>query len=103
MMTIEAISFLPATSLPSLLSTGETNSTLTTGGSFGAWFEQHLSEIDSKMAIADNGIQRLAAGDATNLHEVMINLQESRMSLQLMMQVRNHLLDAYHDIAQMQL
>ncbi|PRC93909.1 fliE: flagellar hook-basal body complex protein FliE [Solimicrobium silvestre] len=102
-MTIDAISFLPATSLPSLLPAGESNSTLTTGGAFGAWFEQHLSEINSKMAIADTGVQQLAAGDATNLHEVMINLQEARMSLQLMMQVRNHLLDAYHDVAQMQL
>ena len=102
-MTIEPISFLSAESMPSLLPTGEANSTLTSGGAFGAWFEQHLSELGEKMAAADNGAQRLAAGDVVNLHDVMINLQEARMSLQLMMQVRNHLLDAYHDIAQMQL
>ncbi len=102
-MSVDAISFIPAVSAPSLTPTGETDTTLTTGGAFGAWFEQQLSDVNSKMAIADNGVQKLAAGDASNLHEVMMNLQEARMSMQLMMQVRNHLLDAYHEISQMQL
>ena len=102
-MIVEAISFLSAISEPSLAPIGETQSTMTTGGAFGAWFEQHISEINRKTIEADRGVQKLAAGDASNLHEVMMNLQEARMSLQMMMQVRNHLLDAYHDIAQMQL
>jgi len=102
-MSVDAISFIPAVSTPSLAPTDESNSMLTTGGAFGSWFEQQLSEVNTKMAIADNGVQKLAAGDASNLHEVMMNLQEARMSMQLMMQVRNHLLDAYHEISQMQL
>lgn len=102
-MNIGAISFLPATAMPSLEPAGDASQPMTTGGAFGAWFQQNLSELNGKLITADKGVQRLAAGDASNLHEVMINLQEARMSLQLMMQVRNHLLDAYHDIAQMQL
>lgn len=102
-MSVDAISFISAVSIPSLAPTGTSNATLETGSTFGTWFEQHLAEVNSKMAIADNGVQKLAAGDASNLHEVMMNLQEARMSLQLMMQVRNHLLDAYHEITQMQL
>ncbi len=102
-MNIDAISFIPAISDPSLAPTAETSAANVLGGAFGPWFDKHLSEINTKSIEADKGVQKLAAGDASNLHEVMINLQEARMSLQFMMQVRNHLLDAYHDIEQMQL
>lgn len=102
-MNVDAISFLPAISLPSLGPAGETSNSMQTGGAFGTWFEKNLSELNTKLIDADNGVQKLAAGDASNLHDVMMKLQEARMSLQLMMQVRNHVLDAYHEIAQMQL
>jgi flagellar hook-basal body complex protein FliE len=102
-MNVDAVSFLPPVAEPSLSPMAETGGASAVGNAFGAWFEQHLAELNGKMVEADRGVQKLAAGDASNLHEVMLNLQEARMSLQLMMQVRNHLLDAYHDIAQMQL
>ncbi|HEX7640591.1 MAG TPA: flagellar hook-basal body complex protein FliE [Burkholderiaceae bacterium] len=102
-MNVEAISFLPAISEPSIVPASDIGAANPGGGVFAAWFDKHLSEVNNKMIEADKGVQKLAAGEASNLHEVMINLQEARMSLQFMMQVRNHLLDAYHDIAQMQL
>ncbi|MBV8464761.1 MAG: flagellar hook-basal body complex protein FliE [Burkholderiales bacterium] len=103
-MSIEAISFLPADSLPSLVPAGGAAPAAgATAGGFGTWFGEQLNDLNTKLAEADRGVQRLAAGDASNLHQVMINLEEAKMSMQLVMQVRNHLLDAYHDIAQMQL
>jgi flagellar hook-basal body complex protein FliE len=47
-------------------------------------------------------LQQLATGDAQNLHQVMIRLEESRLSFQLLMQVRGRLLDAYQDVMKMQ-
>jgi flagellar hook-basal body complex protein FliE len=47
-------------------------------------------------------LQRLAVGDTENLHAVMIRLEESRISLQLMLQVRNRVLEAYQDVMRMQ-
>ncbi|MBV8636352.1 MAG: flagellar hook-basal body complex protein FliE [Burkholderiaceae bacterium] len=102
-MNVDAISFLPAVAEPTLTPMAEAAGSSPVGGAFASWFEQHLRELNTQMVEADRGVQKLAAGDASNLHEVMMNLQEARMSMQLMMQVRNHLLDAYHDIAQMQL
>ena len=37
-----------------------------------------------------------------NLHEVMISLQKANVSFQAMVQVRNKLVSAYHDIMNMQ-
>jgi flagellar hook-basal body complex protein FliE len=48
-------------------------------------------------------LQRLATGDVQNLHQVMIGLEESRLSFQLFMQVRNRMLEAYQDIMKMQI
>ena len=44
-----------------------------------------------------------AAGDSSaNLHEVMISLQKANVSFQEMVQVRNKLVTAYHDVMNMQ-
>jgi flagellar hook-basal body complex protein FliE len=102
MMNIEAISFLSPVSMPSILPQGELANMPVASG-FGAWFQDHLADVNAKMVAADKGVQQLAAGDASNLHQVMIGLEESKLSLQMMMQVRNHLLDAFHEIEQMQL
>jgi flagellar hook-basal body complex protein FliE len=47
-------------------------------------------------------LQQLAAGAPVNLHQVMIGLEESRMSFQLLMQVRNRLLEGYQEVMRMQ-
>ena len=45
-----------------------------------------------------------AAGDnsTANLHEVMVSLQKANLSFQEMVQVRNKLVTAYHDVMNMQ-
>jgi flagellar hook-basal body complex protein FliE len=48
-------------------------------------------------------MQRLAAGEVQNLHQIMIRLEESKLSFQLMLQVRNRLLEAYQDVMKMQI
>ena len=102
-MQIDAVSFLPAVQMPSLAPSGESVPAQAVASTFAGQFEQNMNEVNASLLQADQATQRLAAGDAGNLHDVMIKLQEARLSLQLMLQVRNHLLDAYHEISQMQL
>lgn len=99
-MTMEAVSFIPAISLPTL-APPTTASPLPTGD-FAAWFTQQMTQVNDQLLTADQGVRQLAAGDASNLHQVMIKLEEAKLSLQLVMQVRNHVLDAYRDLLQMQ-
>ena len=51
---------------------------------------------------SDRMLQRLAAGEVDNLHQVMVSLEEARLSFQLLVQVRNRLLEAYQDVLKMQ-
>lgn len=100
-MTIEAITFLPPLSLPTI--TPLDTATPAPSGQFATWFSDQLSQVNDQLTAADQGIRQLAAGEASNLHQVMINLEEAKLSLQLVMQVRNHALDAYRELLQMQI
>jgi flagellar hook-basal body complex protein FliE len=60
-----------------------------------------LQEVNEQLLASQSDLQRLAVGDA-NLHEVMIRLEEGRISLQLLLQARNRVLEAYQDVMRMQ-
>jgi flagellar hook-basal body complex protein FliE len=100
-MTIEAINFLPPLQMPAMPGTEAPAGA--PSGAFASWFSQQLTDVNSQLATAEHGVQALAAGDASNLHQVMIDLEQAKISMQLVMQVRNHLLDAYHELMQMQM
>lgn len=103
-MSVDAIGFLAPLSGALPVPAGEAAApSASPGAAFGNWFSQQLADVNQQIAVADKGVQRLAAGDASNLHQVMIDLEQAKLSLQLVMQVRNHLLDAYHELMQMQM
>jgi flagellar hook-basal body complex protein FliE len=62
-----------------------------------------LQALNQDLLTSQVDLQRLAVGDASNLHEVMVRLEESRLGLQLMLQVRNRVLEAYQDVMRMQI
>jgi flagellar hook-basal body complex protein FliE len=71
-------------------------------GGFGQMVVQGLEHVNHSLMSSQAGVQALALGNPVNLHEVMVNLEESRLSFQLMMQVRSRLLEAYQDVMRMQ-
>lgn len=71
-------------------------------GQFGHLVTQGIDKVNGDLVASQVDMQRLATGNATDLHRIMIHLEESQLSFQLMMQVRNRLLDAYQDVMKMQ-
>jgi len=63
---------------------------------------QGLRDVNEQLMASQADLQRVAVGDLEDLHAVMIRLEESRISLQLMLQVRNRALEAYQDVMRMQ-
>ena len=75
------------------------------GGSelpFAARITEGLRELNHQLLSSQADLQGLAVGETGNLHEVMVKLEESRVALQLMLQVRNRVLEAYQDVMRMQ-
>jgi flagellar hook-basal body complex protein FliE len=47
-------------------------------------------------------VNSLQAGGDVSLHQAVISMEEANVSFQLMVEVRNKLLDAYQEIMKMQ-
>ncbi len=69
---------------------------------FGAWFAQEIDSVNANLAVATTDAHKLALGEAPSLHEVMIHMEEAKLSFQLLAQVRNHLLESYQEVMRMQ-
>jgi flagellar hook-basal body complex protein FliE len=69
---------------------------------FGDWMAREVGQVDAALATSENDMRRLATGQVQNLHEVMIHMEEAKLSFQLLAQVRNRLLDAYQEVMRMQ-
>jgi flagellar hook-basal body complex protein FliE len=73
------------------------------GGQFGQLVSQGLERVNTQLLGTQTDLQQLALGQAGSVHQVMIRMEEARLSFQLMMQVRNRVLEAYQDVMRMQL
>lgn len=69
---------------------------------FGSMVMDGLSEVNLQLLAQQTDLQQLATGNVQNLHEVMIRMEEARLSFELMMQVRNRVLESYQDVMKMQ-
>ena len=74
----------------------------TKGPAFAEWVNKELTSVNQQMVQAEQGLQQLAAGGQVSLHEVMMRAEEARLSFQLLVQMRNKLLEAYQDVMRMQ-
>jgi flagellar hook-basal body complex protein FliE len=100
-MTTDPVSFLPAAQ-PVQLQPAALPGASGAPGDFASWLTQSLDGVNQQLVQADHGLQSLATGEAQNLHQVMISLEQARVGIQLLAQVRNRLLDAYQEILRMQ-
>jgi flagellar hook-basal body complex protein FliE len=60
------------------------------------------ASLNQRMQVDDNALQSLALGNGDQLHRVLMNLERTRLSFELMLQVRSKLLDAYQELMRQQ-
>jgi flagellar hook-basal body complex protein FliE len=73
-----------------------------TGDSFSTMLGKMVSEVNGKQISAANAVNNLQSGGDVSLHQAVIAMEEANVSFQLMVEVRNKLLDAYQEIMKMQ-
>lgn len=69
---------------------------------FGDWFAQEVGAVNTAIVNSDVEMRKLASGETQSLHEVMLHMEEAKLSFQLLAQVRNRLLEAYQEVMRMQ-
>jgi len=72
------------------------------GVEFGQALKSAIDQVNAAQQSAQQMTQDFVAGkESVNLQDVMINLQKANLSFQQMVQVRNKLVTAYHDVMNM--
>lgn len=61
-----------------------------------------VSALSGQLRHNESAIQGLALGETDNLHQVMMNLESARLQFDLLLQVRNKIMDAYQQLMSMQ-
>ena len=62
-----------------------------------------VNKVNDSQVKANNDIEALIKGDDITMHEVMLSTQEAQISMQLMLEMRNKLYDAYIELSSVQL
>lgn len=94
---------IPQYELGTLAPTQLTQSaTAPAGGTFASTLGQMVADVSSKQAAASEAVTGLMTGQNVPLHRAVIAMEEASVSFQLMVEVRNKLLESYQELMRMQ-
>ncbi len=80
----------------------ETKTNATEGSSFGETMKKAVSGVNDLENSANEIANKLAVGDSVEIHQAMIAMQKASTALQFTIQVRNKIIEAYHEVMKMQ-
>jgi flagellar hook-basal body complex protein FliE len=72
------------------------------GGKFFETLQKSIDQVDGAEGDAATQVAQLLNGKGADLHSAMIAVEKADLSFQLMMQVRNKIVQAYQQISNMQ-
>ncbi|MCP4548745.1 MAG: flagellar hook-basal body complex protein FliE [bacterium] len=72
------------------------------GSGFGDLLSQSINKVQASQTAADMAVNQAVMGQGQDLHQVMVAQEEASITFELMMEVRNKLMEAYQQIMAMQ-
>ena len=71
------------------------------GPSFSDTLKRALGEVSAQQDVSQDYIQRFVRGEPVELHQVMAAAEEAQLSLEMLVELRNKLMDAYKTVMTM--
>ncbi len=85
---------------------GEARPTVETGGapreSFSDLMKSFAADVNDLQFEAGHAIDMLATGEAADVHQVMVAVEQAGIALDLMLEIRNKLMEGYQELIRMQ-
>lgn len=78
-------------------------STQPAGDSFATMLGNLVSEVNARQNLAAEAVSALQSGQNVSLHQAVLAMEEASISFQLMVEVRNKLLESYQELMRMQI
>ena len=70
--------------------------------SFETIVKNQIDKLNETQNKSNDSINSLLKGEDIELHQVMLTMEEAKISLQLAVEIRNKVVDAYNEISRMQ-
>ncbi|MCL5096637.1 MAG: flagellar hook-basal body complex protein FliE, partial [Candidatus Omnitrophica bacterium] len=97
---------IPQAELEALSSTAKPGSAVEVNPSstqFSDLLGKMVEEVNARQSTASQAVRDLQSGQSVSLHQAMIAIEEASISFQLMVEVRNKLLESYQELMRMQI
>ncbi|MHB8916631.1 MAG: flagellar hook-basal body complex protein FliE [Desulfocucumaceae bacterium] len=90
--------------LPGLPGTGSENQNKSSGAgkTFGEMLGSALEEVNQSQIKADGMVKKFLIGEVQDIHQVTIAMEEARLMMQMAVEVRNKIVEAYQEVSRMQ-
>ncbi len=72
------------------------------GSGFGAALSQAIEHVNQLQAASGEEIQRLLTGESEDLHKTILTVQKSELAFEMLLEVRNKIVQAYQEIMRIQ-
>jgi len=93
----------PASIEPVRLPAGERGGPVAAGGAFHTLFAEAVARVENYRREADTAVDRFLRGEDEEVHKVAMAAQQAELSLELFLQVKNKVVQAYQEIMRMQI
>ena len=69
---------------------------------FGETMKTFAEDVNTLQNDSGKSIERFLTGEIEDVHDVMIAVEKASVSFELMMEIRNKMIEAYHEVMRMQ-
>ncbi len=88
--------------LPAIQQRTQQQSTAPEGQTFAATLKEFLSDVNTLQKTAAQQAEKFIAGEPVQLHDVMIAAEKAKVSMELLLEIRNRAIDLYREIIRIQ-
>lgn len=71
--------------------------------SFAEVLSNAIKNVDGTMKTSNQKVQEFVAGESDNVHDAMISMKRAQLSFEMMVEVRNKVVETYQEVSRMQI
>lgn len=73
------------------------------GKKFSNFIKDAINSVDDAQKTAAKTAEDVIAGRSDDIHQVMINMEKAQLSFDLMLEIRNKMIDTYQELSRIQI
>lgn len=91
-----------ATPLQGVSQVQQTSPSNNSKASFKDIFDSAINNLNDNQLKVEDNVKKFLTGEIQDVHTVVVAMEEAKLSMQLAVEVRNKLVEAYQEISRMQ-